>query len=643
MAAALAVRTAADAGKQAAPQQTPVFRAATNLVQVDAYPLRDGRIVEGLTSRNFQVLEDGQPQTIASAEFIRIEPNTPDAMRRDPNTQEDGLRLAADPRNRVFVIFLDHFHSSLAGSYATARPIVTMLNRLLTPTDLFGVATALMQPRDLILGRLTATIEDQLQRNWTWGLQKGAISFDESEQRLVGCYGEAIALRITERTREARTFESLSRFVRYLGGLREARKALIVLSRGWALATPDPGAANQLLTPERGGIPQVGIGPGGKMSLAVPNQPGMADWNWCAAELGRAFQLDNRQAYRQLMDDALRNNVAFYTVNTDGVASGTQAETLASLAENTQGLASQTNDFAAGLRRIADDLSAYYLLSYYPTNTKTDGSYRRIEVKVSTPGTRVNARRGYVAPGVDPASRAASSELPAPAGPPPGFVAARDLLSRLRPSADLFSLAVVRGDSLSVVVELPQGSTTKAAWEQGADVQVSVVGAAGEPTMGRIDAGARGAIVRVPKPEGEGPFRVSVKVIGAGAVLSDRLEVAAPLPATVGEPIIYRGGPAAQSLLRAAADYQFWRTERVHVEWPVDGALDRRAGRVLAGPDAHALAVPVQVSERERDGRPVVAADVALAPLVAGDYVLELVVARGDAAATRYVPFRVVR
>ena len=32
------------------PPQQPVFRTATNFVQVDAYPTRDGKIVEGLSS-----------------------------------------------------------------------------------------------------------------------------------------------------------------------------------------------------------------------------------------------------------------------------------------------------------------------------------------------------------------------------------------------------------------------------------------------------------------------------------------------------------------------------------------------------------------------------------------------------------------
>src|SRR5436190_2809953 len=164
------------------PTQTPVFRSTANVVQVDAYPTKDGHIVEGLTTKDFQILEDGKPQQIDSVEFIRIEPNAIDSLKVDPNTQEEGNKLAADPKNRLFVIFLDHFHSSLAGSYNVARPLVTFLNRLMTPGDLFGVATPLMRPGELILGRRIESIEDQLLRHWTWGLQRGVISLGPGEE-----------------------------------------------------------------------------------------------------------------------------------------------------------------------------------------------------------------------------------------------------------------------------------------------------------------------------------------------------------------------------------------------------------------------------------------------------------------------------
>jgi Ca-activated chloride channel family protein len=44
---------------------------------------------------------------------------------------------------------------------------------------------------------------------------------------------------------------------------------------------------------------------------------------------------------------------------------------------------------------IADELRHQYSLSYYPTNAKKDGAYRRVKVRVEKPGMIVRAREGY--------------------------------------------------------------------------------------------------------------------------------------------------------------------------------------------------------------------------------------------------------
>ena len=88
-------------------QQPQVFRAGTTLINVDVYPRRDGRVIEGLRAEDFQVLEDGVLQNVDAFEFIRTEPNPLDSERRDPGTQRDGDEQAADPHNRVFVVYLD--------------------------------------------------------------------------------------------------------------------------------------------------------------------------------------------------------------------------------------------------------------------------------------------------------------------------------------------------------------------------------------------------------------------------------------------------------------------------------------------------------------------------------------------------------
>src|ERR1039458_8756890 len=55
-----------------------------------------------------------------------------------------------------------------------------------------------------------------------------------------------------------------------------------------------------------------------------------------------------------------------------------------------------TNDLNTTIKRVIDDGSHYYTLAYTPTNGKLDGSYRRIEVKVSATGKyKLAYRRGY--------------------------------------------------------------------------------------------------------------------------------------------------------------------------------------------------------------------------------------------------------
>jgi hypothetical protein len=67
----------------------------------------------------------------------------------------------------------------------------------------------------------------------------------------------------------------------------------------------------------------------------------------------------------------------------------------------------------------------------------------------------------------------------------------------------------------------------------------------------------------------------------------------------------------------------------------------RWADGAPAGPRAAPLPVPVQVTEQS-DGKMLVA-DLALAPLAAGDYVIEVAATRGAAIWTSWYAFRVLR
>lgn len=77
-------------------------------------------------------------------------------------------------------------------------------------------------------------------------------------------------------------------------------------------------------------------------------------------------------------------------------------ETLKKLAEETGGRAifpSNAQKLQEAFDQIAAELRSQYSLGYTPTNRTHDGRFRRIEITVNRAGLRVQARRGYYAPG----------------------------------------------------------------------------------------------------------------------------------------------------------------------------------------------------------------------------------------------------
>jgi VWFA-related protein len=87
---------------------------------------------------------------------------------------------------------------------------------------------------------------------------------------------------------------------------------------------------------------------------------------------------------------------------------------LAKLAEETGGfLVEQSNDLTSAFRRIDEDNQFHYLLTYSPKNAAFDGHFRAIRVAVNRGGTRVFARKGYRALRTTPTADTGSYETPA--------------------------------------------------------------------------------------------------------------------------------------------------------------------------------------------------------------------------------------
>lgn len=236
---------------------------------------------------------------------------------------------------------------------------------------------------------------------------------------------------------------------------------------------------------------------------------------------------------------------------------------------------------------------------------------------------------------------------PAPAVPatPPAFEEALATLKRLRPSAALNVYGRAAHGEITVVGEISAARMEAGRWKNGGEMQVMVSDASGEVTAAskaEFAAGARGAIVTAPA-RGTGPWEAVVRVLGEGETPEeDRFTIPATSAGLIGSPLTYRAAPARSSPRRPVAGFDFRRTERVIVEWPLLAPVETHAARLL-GRDGKALDLTVALSQSGSGTSRAIVAELNLAPLTAGEYVIELTAASDGRVETGHVALRVRR
>jgi len=222
---------------------------------------------------------------------------------------------------------------------------------------------------------------------------------------------------------------------------------------------------------------------------------------------------------------------------------------------NTDGIALiGNNDLKSQLHRIADDLTSYYLMGYYSTNTKLDGNFRNIKVRSKRSGVAVRSRRGY---------RAATQE----------------------------EVMKARA-AIEMVVPESKAAVTRA----------------------------------------------------LGAIESDARAVGRKTTRVAGEPALFHRGPSTGNQVEAAAGRVFPRSERLRLEIEAAAGAPAWTG-VLLDRNGTKTVVPVTTGERTdaATGQRWLTADITLAPLGAGDYVIELTTAAGSQQNKMLVAIRVTQ
>ena len=397
---------AAGVSMLAAQPQQPI-RVGTNFVRVDAYPTRNGQIVDGLQAADFEVLEEGVEQKIETFEHV-VALRGPQTARIEPNNQRDMMQALTNPRSRVFLVFLDGAFVDDQSARSINAPLVKFLTTQLGDDDLVGIMTPTMSAKEVTYGRKLDVLAGGLPTQWlTWGRKDRELDpvLDKKEIQYTLCYpgltNDAPA-KMIERSRERKTLESLQDAVRYLASVREERKAIVAVTEGWVLFREDPGLMEKRKDEAPLGVDKIRVGPTGKLTLEdTKTSVNALSPAACAGDRAYLAGIDNDKFLRDIIDDANRGNSTFYMIDPGGlkVKGADRNGAMRTLAENTDGIAVlNINDLDKGFDRISNDMSSYYLLGYYASNTTPDGRFRSITVRVKQPGIQVRARKGYRAP-----------------------------------------------------------------------------------------------------------------------------------------------------------------------------------------------------------------------------------------------------
>jgi VWFA-related protein len=665
--------------------QQPDFRTEANFVLADAFVTRDGKPVTDLALVDFELREDGVLQTIRSFERVGLGPGTVGVPRRNPSTVAESNAAVADPRRRVFVLFLDTFHVSRSSSMELRGILSEFLDRVIGENDLIALAIPQMAAGDVSFSSDTRSIRDFFQSTPIWGVKDelpGAET-DETERELQTCFTAAGQQKDWEALRpvlrEHRTLQALTDLTRALDGMREQRKAIIVVTEGWQLFKSNERRLKDSSEPTRapGRPPIVGVGPDGRMG--DPHRYGGPSTYQCDTLRLTLAAAETSTQFRSLIGEANRATASFYTIdaarlrvssgrslsytavdsflesrNPDTEPFSTPLDTIEALALGTNGRSvTNTNDVATGLRQVAEDFNFYYLLGYNSTNTKSDGKFRRIAVTVKKPGVEVRARQGYMAArGGRPRPSGGSSSAGTAGSARPEADLVATAISRLadpRAGAQmtLFASAGVQspGTVVRVVAELAPAVINSAEWRDGAQAQVQVKTSTGVvvgTAEGRLEAGNQSLVMEVPVNGADAvpDLRVQMRLTGSGALARFIDTTSLLLDGRAfkwGAPIVSRRGPSTGLAYMPTADLRFRRQERVRVECG-SAAI---ASASLVDRRGNAMNIPVTV--RPADETPS-AAEVSLAPLAAGDYAL-LLRAGGNASGNvsqLVVPFRVI-
>ena len=199
-----------------AAQPPPTFKVEVNYVEIDAVVTdAQGNFVGGLTKEDFQVVEEGKPQTVSAFTRVDIPIERPDPPLFRQAAIEPDVRSNRDAfTGRVFLMVLDDLQTASARTMLVRAAARQFIRRYVGANDMVAVVT-------------------------TGGNASAGQEFTSSRPRLLAAVEKFIgqktrrdATDMEKGFRARNTYATLSNLADYLAPVRGRRKAIVWFGEG---------------------------------------------------------------------------------------------------------------------------------------------------------------------------------------------------------------------------------------------------------------------------------------------------------------------------------------------------------------------------------------------------------------------------
>lgn len=361
--------------------QDDVVRITTNLVQVDAVVLKDGKQVTDLTADDFEIYEDGKKQTITTFAYVSNVPRatsepTPPVKNKSRDIVPVSPLRPEEPRRTIALVVDD-----LGISAESMGQVKGQLRKFVREE---------MQPNDLV-----AIIRT--------GSQLGVLQQFTNDKRILNRAVDQLRWNFCNRV-----------------GIH------LFNPNGNGVWSGCPNAYYSTMTSLHFILDAMAELPGRKSMVIMSDSIPRESQDEFYGPIGQYVQYAGTSQYlRKVAERAIRSSIVIYTVDTQGLAItgitaadsftgdiqniqyqmrgllNTRSRLLWTRREGAELLARQTGGFMVRnsnnfqLRKVLEDQSGYYLIGYRPSDETFNRRFHHIKAKVKRSGMTLRTRYGF--------------------------------------------------------------------------------------------------------------------------------------------------------------------------------------------------------------------------------------------------------